>query len=219
MDQSLVKNLEDIKSTLSPSVTLVAVSKTKPISNIEILYSVGQRIFGENRIEELVEKQAALPDDIEWHMIGHLQSKKVKKIAPFISLIHGVDSIKLLKEINKQAEKNNRIIDCLLQFHIAKEESKFGLSLNEFNNLINSDSFKGLNNISIKGVMGMATFTEDQNQIRKEFKTLKKISEAVKESFPMVNIVSMGMSGDYLLAIEEGSTMIRVGSSIFGNRK
>jgi pyridoxal phosphate enzyme (YggS family) len=219
MNQPLVDNLEKIKSSLPTSITLVAVSKTKPISDIEILYQAGQRIFGENRVEELVEKQAALPKDIEWHMIGHLQSKKVKKITPFISLIHGVDSMKLLQEIDKQGKKNERVIDCLLQFHIANEETKYGLNLNEFNEFLAIKQFDELTNISIKGVMGMATFTQDQAVVREEFQSLTNISNIVKKQFPDAAIISMGMSGDYKLAIEEGSTMIRVGSSIFGVRK
>lgn len=219
MNEYLVNNLEKIKSKLSESVTLVAVSKTKPIPDIEILYQAGQRVFGENRVEELVEKHSALPKDIDWHMIGHLQSKKVKKIAPFIGLIHGVDSIKLLQEINKQAKINERVIECLLQFHIAQEDSKYGLSLNVFKELIKNNDFDGLKNIAIKGVMGMATFTEDKSVIREEFKSLKTTSEKVKEQFADANIISMGMSGDYQIAIEEGSTMVRVGSSIFGSRK
>lgn len=219
MNDSLVDNLEKIKSTLPPSVTLVAVSKTKPISDIEILYQAGQRIFGENRVEELIKKHTALPKDIDWHMIGHLQSKKVKTIAPFIGLIHGVDSIKLLKEINKRAKQNERVIGCLLQFHIAKEETKYGLSHNEFNEFIESEQLNELTNISIKGVMGMATYTKDKKVVREEFQSLININKEVKAQFPDANVISMGMSGDYILAIEEGSTMIRVGSSIFGNRK
>ena len=219
MNHSLVENLEKIKSTLPASVTLVAVSKTKPIFDIEILYQAGQRIFGENRVEELVKKHADLPHDIDWHMIGHLQSKKVKKIAPFIGLIHGVDSMKLLEEINKQAKKNKRVIDCLLQFHIAKEATKYGLSLSEFNEFLKSKKFNELTNISVKGVMGMATFTKDEKVVRKEFQSLIDISKIVKNQFNTASIISMGMSGDYLLAVEEGSTMIRVGSSIFGVRK
>lgn len=219
MENSIVKNLEKIKATLPTSVTLVAVSKTKPIASIESLYQVGQRIFGENRVEELVEKNAALPKDIDWHMIGHLQSKKVKKIASFVGLIHGVDSLKLLKEINKQAEKNKRKIDCLLQFHIAKEETKYGLTPDEYQEWINNNEIGKLKHISIKGVMGMATFTQNESVVRNEFIELKKISETVKMQFPEAQIISMGMSGDYKLAIEEGSTMVRVGSSIFGSRK
>lgn len=218
MNNYLIENLNKVKTSIPNEVTLVAVSKTKPISDLELLYHAGQRIFGENRVEELFEKHEALPKDIKWHMIGHLQSKKVKKIAPFVRLIHGVDSIKLLHEINKQAKKNNRIINCLLQFHIAKEETKYGLSLDEFNKLIETNQFDDLSSISINGVMGMATFTQDKNQIRKEFQSLTNISKIVKQQFQNANTISMGMSGDYILAIEEGSTMVRVGSSIFGNR-
>lgn len=219
MSENLVQNLEKIKNNIPDDVTLVAVSKTKPMADIKVLFNAGQRIFGENRVEELVEKHNTLPKDIEWHMIGHLQSKKVKKIAGFVDLIHGVDSIKLLKEINKQAKNQERIINCLLQFHIAKEDSKFGLSLDDFNNMIHEKQFEDLNNIEIKGVMGMATFTENEQIIRNEFKSLKEISEIVKNIFTKASILSMGMSGDYNLAIEEGSNMIRVGSSIFGSRK
>jgi len=218
MNNQLINNLENIKSPLPSSVTLVAVSKTKPMADIEVLYQAGQRKFGENRVEELVEKHETLAKDIEWHMIGHLQSKKVKKIAPFVGLIHGVDSLKLLQEINKQALRNERVIDCLLQFHIAKEETKFGLTLALFHEFIANNDFAELKNINIKGVMGMATFTEDESVVRAEFQTLKNISKKVQNYFKNATIISMGMSGDYKIAIEEGSTMIRVGSSIFGSR-
>jgi len=218
---SISINLLKIKSTLPSTVTLVAVSKTKPIPDLMEAYDVGQRIFGENKIQEMVEKWEAMPKDIEWHMIGHVQTNKVKFMAPFVSLIHGVDSLKLLHEINRQAQKNNRIIDCLLQVYIAEEESKFGLDEEELNEILSSATFQEMKNIRIVGLMGMATFTENQNQIKKEFTHLKSIFDKLQ---PLqtenckLQTVSMGMSGDYQLAIECGSTMVRIGSSIFGGR-
>ena len=201
---------------------LVAVSKTKPNSSIESLYSKGQRIFGENKVQELCQKQAVLPSDIEWHMIGHLQSNKVKYIAPFVDLIHAVDSIKLLKEINKQARNNQRVIPVLLQIKIAAEESKFGISPKEFSAFIEAYEALDLGHVSIAGLMGMATFTEDKDQIRKEFQLLKELFEEVKRNNfkdkPFFKELSMGMSGDYKIALEEGSTMIRIGSLLFGHR-
>ena len=216
--ETIVLNFEQVRNTLQSNTKLVAVSKTKPKENITVLYNQGQRMFGENRVEELVEKHKALPSDIEWHMIGHLQSKKVKKIAPFISLIQSVDSFKLLAEINKEARKNNRIISCLLQFHIAQEESKYGFSLDSGLELIKSEEFKELNNIEIIGVMGMASFTKDLNQVRNEFKELKNIGVKIQSILPNASEISMGMSGDYLIAIDEGSTMLRLGSTLFGSR-
>jgi len=213
---SIKQNLVQIKSTIPEHVTLVAVSKTKPVSDLMQAYEAGQRIFGENKIQEMAEKWEEMPKDIQWHMIGHVQTNKVKFMAPFVSLIHGVDSLKLLQEINKQGLKNNRVIDCLLQIHIAEEETKFGLDENELNELISSSEFKELKNIRTLGLMGMATFTENQNQIKKEFQHLKSIFDSIQnEDF---SIISMGMSGDYKLAIECGSTMVRIGSSIFGGR-
>jgi len=214
------ENLDYIKSSLKPGVTLVAVSKTKPIHMLEEAYEAGQRIFGENRVQELCEKEAVLPKDIEWHMIGHLQSKKVKQIASFVSLIHGVDSIKLLNEINKQGIKYNRRIPVLLQFHIAEETSKFGFAIDEDWEELKGIKVDELEGVEIKGVMGMATFTSDQRQVREEFNVLKQIhtklqAEMFDNSF---DVISMGMSGDYEAAISAGSTMIRVGSSIFGAR-
>jgi pyridoxal phosphate enzyme (YggS family) len=218
----ITENLKTVKSNIPESVTLVAVSKTKPASDIEIAYQSGQRIFGENKVQELQEKHPALPKDIQWHMIGHLQSNKVKYIAPFVSLIHAVDSLKLLKEINKQALKNNRTIPVLLQFHVADEESKFGLSIDKAIELIISEEFLNLNNVSIEGVMGMATFTDNKKQVKLEFNKLKTIFDQLKNShFSKSNLfkeISMGMSGDYEQALEEGSTMVRIGSTIFGNR-
>ena len=218
---SIANNLQEIKSTLPEQVTLVAVSKTKPVANLMEAYDAGQRIFGENKIQEMAEKWEEMPKDIQWHMIGHVQTNKVKYMAPFVSLVHGVDSLKLLSEINKQALKNERSIDCLLQMHIAEEETKFGLDQKELLELINSDSFKDLKNIRIVGLMGMATFTDNQNQIRKEFNELHSIFEELKNDTIVgsdIEILSMGMSGDYKLAIDCGSSMVRIGSSIFGGR-
>ena len=212
------ENLERIKNTLPKEVTLVAVSKTKPIEAILEAYDTGHRVFGENKIQEMTQKWEALPRDIEWHMIGHVQRNKVKYMAEYVSLIHGVDSLKLLKEIDKQAKKHNRVIDCLLQVHIAKEETKFGLDPQELWQLMSSMEFKELRHIKIKGLMGMATFTPDLQQVQNEFQFLKTIFEDFKQKFDNVDILSMGMSGDYTLAIKEGSTMVRIGSSIFGAR-
>ncbi|MEN9488568.1 MAG: hypothetical protein RL494_833 [Bacteroidota bacterium] len=220
---SITQNLLQIKATLPENVTLVAVSKTKPIPDLMEAYEAGQRIFGENKIQEMTEKWEAMPKDIEWHMIGHVQTNKVKFMAEYVNLIHGVDSLKLLEEINKQAEKHNRIIDCLLQIHIAEEETKFGLDEKELDEILHfvQNDKNGMQNIRILGLMGMATFTEHQNQIKKEFIHLKSIFDDYK-SLSIVNcqlsILSMGMSGDYKLAIECGSTMVRIGSSIFGER-
>ena len=211
---SISENIKHIRSQIPENVTLIAVSKTKPNEMLLEAYEAGQRHFGENYVQELVDKEAQLPKDIHWHVIGHLQSNKVKYIAPFVHLVHGVDSFGLLKEINKQAQKNNRVIDCLLQIYIAQEETKFGLDFKEASDILNSAEFKELKNIQIKGFMAMASNTDDENQIRKEFKSLKEFSH----QYPQYNILSFGMSGDYLLAIQEGSTMIRVGSSIFGER-
>lgn len=218
---SITQNLKEIKSNLPNDVTLVAVSKTKPISDLMEAYNAGQRIFGENKIQEMVEKYDEMPKDVEWHMIGHVQSNKVKYMASFVQLIHGVDKFKLLKEINKQAKKYDRVIDCLLQIKIASEDSKFGMSAKEATEIIQSQAFSELNHIKIIGVMGMATFTDDLNQIKNEFDKLKSTFDELKELSSdncQLKIVSMGMSGDYQLAIDSGSTMIRVGSSIFGDR-
>jgi pyridoxal phosphate enzyme (YggS family) len=218
---SIKANLNTIKSTIPEHVTLVAVSKTKPVTDLMEAYEAGQRIFGENKIQEMTDKWEEMPKDIQWHMIGHVQTNKVKFMAPFVSLIHGVDSLKLLQEINKQALKNNRVIDCLLQIHIAEEETKFGLDEKELTSLLASEDFHSLKNIQILGLMGMATFTENQNQIKKEFTHLKSIFDSLQATKTVncnLNTVSMGMSGDYQLAIECGSTMVRIGSSIFGGR-
>ena len=207
-----------IKSELPSHVTLVAVSKTKPNELINQAYLAGQIDFGENYVQELVDKHQELPKDIRWHFIGHLQTNKVKLIAPFVNLIHGVDSLKLLEEINKQAQKNNRIINCLLQIYIAQEDSKFGLSFNECKELLQSNSYLNLKNISVVGFMAMASNTEDNEQIKKEFLSLKKFHESMVSIQLPLNILSFGMSSDYQLAIECGSNMIRIGSSIFGER-
>ena len=212
------EQLQLLRSELPRQVRLVAVSKTKPNADLERAYEAGQRIFGENKIQELTQKWETLPKDIEWHMIGHVQTNKVKYMAPYVSLIHGVDRYKLLKEINKQGAKNNRIINCLLQMHIAQEETKFGFNQRELEEVVNNLKINPLPNIKIKGLMGMATFTENKNQIRKEFKTLKQNFDWIQTQLTEVTELSMGMSGDYSIAIKEGSTMIRVGSKIFGHR-
>lgn len=217
----IAENIHNIKAALPPEVTLVAVSKTKPVSDLMEAYAAGQRIFGENKIQEMTEKWEQLPKDIEWHMIGHVQSNKVKYMAPYVALIHGVDSLKLLQEINKQAAKNNRVIDCLLQIHIAEEETKFGLDASELEAILNAASFHSLQNIKVIGLMGMATFTEDNAQIQKEFQFLKSLFDQYQSvQWPNFKLqtLSMGMSGDYQLAIDCGSTMVRIGSSIFGVR-
>ena len=226
---SIAKNLTEIKSQLPPHVILVAVSKTKPVSDLMEAYTAGQRIFGENKIQEMTDKWEQMPKDIEWHMIGHVQSNKVKFMAEYVSLIHGVDSLKLLQEINKQAKKHNRVIDCLLQIHIAEEETKFGLDELELDEILTrvyeqceakqvQNDKSEFENIRIVGLMGMATFTENQIQIEKEFNHLKTIFDKLKTQNSELKTLSMGMSGDYQLAISCGSTMVRIGSSIFGNR-
>lgn len=218
----IAENLNRIKATLHPGVKLVAVSKYHPVSEVQQAYDAGQRIFGENLVQELVIKEETLPKDIQWHYIGHLQTNKVKYIAPFISLIHAVDSMKLLKEIEKQAQKANRTIDCLLQLHIAAEETKFGLTPSELKSLVTSEEFCNLKNVRVVGLMAMATNTDDEVQIASEFATVKGIFDELKQTVfsdaPYFSELSMGMSGDYLLAQEQGSTMVRVGSSIFGER-
>ena len=211
-------NLQEIKNQLPEEVTLVAVSKTKPIADIQEAYDAGQRVFGENKIQEMVAKYDALPKDIQWHMIGHLQRNKVKYMAHFVDLIHGVDSFKTLVEINKQAKKHNRIIKCLLQAHIAEESTKFGLSFNEITEILASEELKTLKNIEIVGLMGMATFTDDKPQIKNEFSSLATLFKKLNTEYQTLSVLSMGMSGDFKIAIDAGSTMIRVGSSIFGHR-
>lgn len=214
--------ITNLNQTLPSGCKLVAVSKTQPLEKLEEAYAAGQRIFGENKVQEVIPKFEALPKDIEWHMIGHLQSNKVKFIAPFIHLIHSVDSGRLLEEINKQATKVGRTIPCLLQLHIAKEETKFGFSEEEVTEFLSSPSFKSLQNVKIIGLMGMATFSDNPEQVRNEFRSLKKFFDSLKNSSLPTGVemkeLSMGMSGDYKMAIEEGSTMVRVGSAIFGSR-
>jgi len=219
---SIAENIDLVKANLPAHVQLVAVSKTKPANLLMEAYTHGRRAFGENKVQELVGKFEELPKDIEWHFIGHMQTNKVKYIAPFVHLIHGVDSFKLLKTIDNEAKKVNRIIPCLLQFDIADEETKFGFSVAEVLEMLQSDGFRQLKNIQISGVMGMATYTDDETQIHKEFACLKTIFDMLKSAYfsgsPEFREISMGMSGDYLIAVEEGSTMVRIGSTIFGER-
>jgi len=219
---NIENNISEIKNSIPANVKLVAVSKTKPNEDILAAYNSGHKIFGENKVQDLANKYEELPKDIEWHFIGHPQSNKVKFIAPFIYMIHGVDSLKLLKVINKEALKNSRVVNCLLQFHIAEESTKFGLLLDEAIEILVSAEFKSLKNIAIAGVMGMATYTDDKNQIKKEFHLLKNIFNSLKNEYfsdsEIFREISMGMSGDFPIAIEEGSTLIRVGSKIFGAR-
>lgn len=220
---SITQNLNNIKSQLPENVTLVAVSKTKPVTDLKEAYNAGQRIFGENKIQEMTEKWQQMPKDIEWHMIGHVQSNKVKYMIPYVKLIHGVDSLKLLKEINRLAAKWRKKVDCLLQIHIAEEETKFGLDEKELEEILHylQDDKNEMNNIRIVGLMGMATFTDNQEQIKKEFQNLKSIFDKLQQLETLnlkLETLSMGMSGDYQLAIECGSTMVRIGSSIFGTR-
>ncbi|MGC4039332.1 MAG: YggS family pyridoxal phosphate-dependent enzyme [Flavobacterium sp.] len=218
---SIKENLLQIQSQLPEDVTLVAVSKTKPVSDLIQAYDAGQRVFGENKIQEMTEKWEQLPKDIQWHMIGHVQTNKVKYMAEYVNLVHGVDSLKLLEEIDRQAKKHNRVIDCLLQVYIAEEESKFGLDEIELNEILNSETYRSLQNIKVIGLMGMATFTDNQAQIKKEFQYLKSLFDKYSKTTTgsrQLTTLSMGMSGDYKLAIECGSTMVRIGSSIFGGR-
>ncbi len=210
-----ISSYQAILQQLKDKATLVAVSKTKPVEDIEVLYNLGQRDFGENYVQELVDKEAKLPKDIRWHFIGHLQSNKVKYIAPFVHLIHGVDSLNLLKEINKQALKNNRVIDCLLQVHIADEATKFGFDDNSLNQLIGIEELK---NIRIVGLMGMASFSDDLQKVRNEFRHLKQTFDQLQIPNHTLRILSMGMSGDYPIALEEGSNLLRIGSLLFGAR-
>ena len=215
---SIAGNLSTILDEIPKEVSLVAVSKTKPIEDLQAAYNAGQRIFGENKIQEMTSKWEVLPKDIQWHMIGNVQSNKVKYMAPYVALIHGVDRAKLLTEINKQAAKNNRVIDCLLQVHIAQESTKFGLNETELNDIIHQQLTTPFPNIRIVGLMGMATFTSDNVQIKHEFTFLKTLYDKSRNQLKDISILSMGMSGDYALAIEVGSNMIRVGSKIFGER-
>jgi PLP dependent protein len=217
----IAKNIQEIEKKLLGNARLIAVTKTKPIAVLEETYNSGFKRFGENKVQEMVEKYEALPKDIEWHMIGHLQSNKVKYMVSFVTMIHSVDSFKLLREINKEAAKHDRVIDCLLQIFIADEETKFGLTAEEARQILTSPELGELKNIRIAGLMGMASFTEDMEQIRNEFRGLKLLFDSLKEfNGPRIgmNELSMGMSGDYQIALEEGSTLVRVGSAIFGNR-
>lgn len=214
---NISENIKKYKEDLG-EVNLVAVSKTKPTKNILEAYEVGQRMFGENKIQEMTEKWEQLPKDIEWHMVGHVQRNKVKYMAPYVGLIHAVDSLKLLKEINKEAGKNDRTINCLLQIKIAEEDSKFGISEQEAREILNSEKFKGFKNVALIGFMGMATFTEDENQVKQEFQYLKSLFDQFKKEYPTFSVLSMGMSGDYRIAVSCGSTMVRIGTSIFGER-
>lgn len=212
------ENIKKYKEELGENVTLVAISKTKPNSDLLEAYEAGQRVFGENKIQEMTEKWEALPKDIQWHMVGHVQRNKVKYMAPFVSLIHAVDSLKLLKEIDKEAKKNERVISCLLQIKIAEEESKFGLDAEEAKEILASEEFSALKNIKVKGLMGMATFSDDEAKVKGEFDYLKSVYEDFKKDHPNFEVLSMGMSGDYKLALTCGSNMVRIGSAIFGER-
>lgn len=218
----VAENISKVKSTLSPGVELVAVSKYQPSSALKEAYDAGQRIFGESHVQELIGKYEELPKDIKWHFIGHLQTNKVKYMASFINLIHSVDSLKLLKEIDKQARKNRRVIDCLLQLHVAQEKTKFGFSSEELLDLFNSDDWRGLKGVRIVGLMAMASNTDDDTQVESEFASVKSLFDQLKTTIfkedSYFNELSMGMSGDYLVAIKHGSTLVRVGSMIFGNR-
>jgi PLP dependent protein len=218
----IAENIVSLRNTIPHNVKIIAVSKTRPVPDLLTAYNAGQRAFGENKVQELIHKQPLMPGDVEWHMIGHLQSNKIKYIVSWIHLIHSVDSLKLLVEINREASKINRIVDCLLQIHIASEESKFGLSFEEASALLNSEEYKRASHIRIRGLMGMATFTDDEIQVRKEFDQLVSCFTMIREKWfhedALFSELSMGMSGDYKLAIEAGSTMVRIGTSIFGER-
>ncbi|WP_339702285.1 YggS family pyridoxal phosphate-dependent enzyme [uncultured Marixanthomonas sp.] len=214
---SISEKIKSFKEQLPEDVTLVAVSKTKPVSEIMEAYNTGHRIFGENKVQEMESKWQEMPKDIEWHMIGHVQRNKVKYMAPFVSLIHSVDSKRLLKEVNKQAKKEERVIDCLLQIKIAEEDSKFGLDKEEALELLASEAFQNYENVNVIGLMGMATFTDDEAQVTNEFQKLKDIYDSIKDTYNFTKL-SMGMSGDYAIAMEKGSNLIRVGSAIFGER-
>lgn len=216
------KNISEIKESLPPVTKLIAVTKTKSPEVILEAYRAGHKVFGENKAQELLQKFEELPKDIEWHFIGHLQSNKAKYITPFVKMIHGIDSFKILKAVNKEAKKNDRVVSCLLQFHIAQESTKFGLDEEEVKEMLNSETFSTLKNVSIAGVMGMATYTDDHSQVRNEFRKLKEIFFRLKNDFfsgnPEFREISMGMSDDYQIAVEEGSTIVRIGSKIFGSR-
>lgn len=214
----IAANIRKYKEELGDGVSLVAISKTKPESDLMIAYNAGQRIFGENKVQELTDKWEKLPKDIEWHMVGHVQRNKVKYMAPFVQLVHAVDSLKLLKEINKEARKNERSINCLLQVKIAQEDSKFGLSVEQAKEILASEAIEKFENVKVIGLMGMATYTDDVEQVRKEFLKLKKVFDDLKQDYQQFETLSMGMSGDYKIAVECGSNMVRIGSAIFGER-
>ncbi len=218
----IAENLLSIKASIPQHVTLVAVSKTKPASAIIEAYNAGQRVFGENKVQEMAEKAATLPKDIAWHMIGHVQTNKIKYMAPFVSLVHGVDRLKVLEELNKEAAKNNRVIDFLLQIFIADEETKFGFSADEALQIFRNHELENFKNLRVRGLMGMATYTENTQQVRQEFRELKRLFSEIQSTFNLepttFNVLSMGMSGDYQIALEEGSTMIRIGTALFGGR-
>jgi pyridoxal phosphate enzyme (YggS family) len=219
---SIPQNIQRIEAEIAPNAKLIAVTKTKPVEMLMEAYNAGFKRYGENKVQEMEMKYQQMPKDIEWHLIGHLQTNKVKYIAPFVAMIHSIDSLKLLQEVNKQAVKNNRVIDCLLQIFIAQEETKFGLSEEEARGLLTSDDFKALKNVRIVGLMGMASNTDDDEQIRQEFRVLRKFFDELNSTLCSENStlteLSIGMSGDYLIAVEEGSTLVRVGSAIFGSR-
>jgi PLP dependent protein len=219
---SIAANLQKIKAELPAHVTLVAVSKTRTVEEIREAYDAGQRVFGENRVQELIAKAPQLPSDIQWHLIGHLQSNKVKFLFPFVNLVHSVDRFKLLDVINREAAKQNKILSCLLQFHIASEDTKFGMNIDEARDLLGSKEYSAMKNIRMEGIMGMASFSQDALQVSNEFRTLSQIFQQLKaeyfSDYPLFSVLSMGMSSDYLLAIEEGSTMVRIGTNIFGER-
>jgi hypothetical protein len=219
---SIASNLQRLKAELPSNVSLVAISKTHPVETVMEAYHAGQRVFGENKVQELVAKYEAMPRDIEWHLVGHLQTNKVKYIASFVKLIQSVDSLKLLTVIDREAQKHNRVIDCLLQVHIATEETKFGLSVDELDELLASAEYRGLRNVRVVGLMGMATFTDNMDQVRMEFRFLAGVFASLKRRYftneSSFGVLSMGMSGDYTVAVEEGSTMVRIGSNIFGHR-
>ncbi|MFN4763218.1 YggS family pyridoxal phosphate-dependent enzyme [Gillisia sp. Q332] len=214
---SISENIKKFKTEIE-GVSLVAISKTKPTADLLEAYNTGQRLFGENKIQEMTEKWEDLPKDIEWHMVGHVQRNKVKYMAPYVGLIHAVDSLKLLKEIDKEAKKNNRIIKCLLQIKIADEDSKFGISAEEAGSILKSEKLAEMENVKVTGLMGMATFTEDEEQVKKEFQYLKSVFDEFQKNFKELKTLSMGMSGDYEIAVECGSNMVRIGSAIFGER-
>lgn len=214
----IAENIKKYREELPETVSLVAISKTKPNSDLLEAYEAGQRVFGENKIQEMTDKWEALPKDIQWHMVGHVQRNKVKYMAPYVHLIHAVDSLKLLKEINKEAKKNDRIIGCLLQIKIAEEDSKFGISAAEAEEILLSLEYKEMENVEVVGLMGMATFTDDTEQVKNEFDYLRSVFRDFQVKYPAIKELSMGMSGDYKIAVESGSTMVRIGSSIFGER-